>query len=289
MHALELILGSWLSITAILLALSFIVGRIGIWSVGHLAFFTLGQLLFATAATRWDLGLAASIAVVILGATAVASAVGAATFRLETDYFVVLSLALAWCVDAVTLLAFGARGATLPRPFALASDGTRALVLLGLPLLGIITAHVLVARSSLPVVFAATRQDPRLAATLGIPTYRIRILTFAAASVTTAVVGAAHALLTGATDPALGDVGRGILLFCLLILGGVDAPLGVIAATVLYVGLPRVLEYVLVAYPTAAFYAANITDAAFAAATYVIIRVRHASGRTAFAAKTTST
>lgn len=281
MSALTLIAIECLSILALLLALSFIVGRLGIWSVGHLAFFAIGQLVVATVVSRLHMSLPLAFLMVILVAGTLAAGVGIVTLRLERDYFVVLSLALAWCMEAVTLALYGARGVSLSSIDAPTSEAVRGLLYLGLPVLAVGAAHVVLGRSTWSVAFAATRQEPLLAATLGIPTLALRIGVFMTASVFAALIGAAHAAVVGQTDPALGGVLRGILLFCLLILGGVDSAVGVVFSTLLYVALPRILEYVLIS-PTASFYAANINQIVFAVATYVALRFRVASSATRF-------
>lgn len=280
MSALTLIAIECLSLVAVLLALSFIVGRLGIWSVGHLAFFAFGQIVVATAIADYRLGIATALVIVVCAASTLAAAVGLITLRLERDYFVVLSLALAWSIDAASLTIFGARGVSLQGTVTSLSEGMRTALFLCLPVIVIGVAHVALGRSSWAAMLAATRQDPSIAATLGIPTFSLRVGLFTSASAFAAFVGAAHAIVVGRTDPALGDIMRGVLLFCLVVLGGVNSTEGVTFAALLYVTLPRVIEYIATT-TSASFYAANINQIVFAVATYtaLLMRLRSTSTR----------
>lgn len=272
MSALLLVGIEFLTLLTLLVSMSLLVGRLGIWSVGHVAFFAIGQLILGFSIATLHLPLYAAVLLAVTIGAAIASLVGVASLRLEQDFFVVLSIGLSWAIEAVAYATYGARGVAVETQLRLPAILQVAL-LLGLPLLLLLSIQIWISRTHWSVTLAAIKQEPVLAGSLGIATLPLRIALFALSGAFAAFVGAGHGILARGTDPGLNDTSRGVLLFCVLVLGGVESLAGITAATLLYVAIPRIVEFFLVT-AKASYYAGTVNQVAFAIATYSVLRAR---------------
>jgi ABC-type branched-subunit amino acid transport system ATPase component/ABC-type branched-subunit amino acid transport system permease subunit len=111
------------------------------------------------------------------------------------------------------------------------------LVALGIVLL----VGIWLARSPAKREAIAMRDQPTVAATLGIPTIRVRIVMYVLGSAIGAFAGSLWAHGRGYVTPDLFNIELGLGIFVMLIVGGVDSLWGPVLGAAFYVWVPHIL------------------------------------------------
>jgi branched-chain amino acid transport system permease protein len=262
-------LGADWSVTFILIAtLNLIVGKTGIWSVGHVGFYALGQMVAGYLVISGVCGMDVAFFAAIAVAGLLSGLIGAATLRLQSDYFIILSIAAAIFVQALAVSLVGPSGASgLPHLFlgrGLPDSDWLQLGLTLVPAAGVVALCInTVSRGPVNRVLAVVRQNDRIAESMGIPSAKLRLLVFMLGSVAASGCGVLAAAFYGFTDPATSTLYRGILLFALMLFGGVDSLRGSALGALVLASVPRILEYVFQT-PMASYYAAQLSQLLFA-------------------------
>ncbi len=96
-------------------------------------------------------------------------------------------------------------------------------------------AMTLIGRSQLGNSFLAVRENEVAAASLGLDSVRLKISAFALGSAYAGAAGALYAHFDGFIGPESFSTGHSILLFCVLVVGGLGRPLGAVLAVGLFV------------------------------------------------------
>jgi branched-chain amino acid transport system permease protein len=262
----------------VLLAISvnFVVGKTSIWSVGQLAFFGIGACVSA-AMLKGGFG----FAVAVLAATAVAclasALIGAATFRISQDFFVILSVAFSELVLGISISWKGPAGFdSVPRPglgFLGLQNDWRLLCLLFLPILVIV---MLLWRrfTRLPIerVCALVRYNEDMARVLRISPLYYKLGCFACGAGVAALAGCLATISSRSTDPNQILLTKNIMLFAAVLVGGVNSLAGSVLAGILLVAIPRILERLFFGGEFGALYGANVTQLVFGAILLLCIR-----------------
>ena len=81
MTTANLIVADWLVALGLLASLNLIVGKTGVWSIGHVAFYASGQLLLGVSVVFIDVPVVPSIGLAVLGSGLLALALGERTLR----------------------------------------------------------------------------------------------------------------------------------------------------------------------------------------------------------------
>jgi branched-chain amino acid transport system permease protein len=268
MSSLPSLAADW-SVTFILIAtLNFIVGKTGVWSIGHVGFYALGQMVVGYLVISGVCGMKAAFIAALAAASLLSGLIGAATLRLSFDYFIILSIAAAIFIQALAVSLIGPSGASgLPHLFGgfglPDSDWTRLGFTL-FPAVGLVAVSIYsVSRSPLDRVLAVVRENGRIAESMGIPSAKLKLQVFMFGSVAAAGCGALAAAYYGFTDPATTTLYRGILLFALMLFGGIDSMRGSALGALVLVSVPRILEYAFQT-PMASYYASQLSQLIFA-------------------------
>jgi len=177
-------------------------------------------------------------------------------FRLREFYFAVVTLAFSelarlivvnW--NSVTngtlgLLVLDKPTFWLPGAGVIAIEGTYAWYLLALTSLLAVTVltHVLV-RSWIGRNFAAIRLNEELAQTLGINTFRYKLLAFAISNVLAGFAGALFGFYTNYIEPSQLSITQSLDAIAMVLLGGMGSILGPVVGAFLLTGLPHVIEF----------------------------------------------
>lgn len=214
---------------------NFVGGLIGYVSLGQAAWAGLGG--YATATLVVDAGVNPWLALALGTAivTVLAVPIGIASLRVRGASFVIVSIALVLILQLVaqswSSLTNGSSGIRVPRPFA--SDVLRPeqherfFYIFGALLVVLLVIWWAIDRSRFGIGLKAIREDEDKAQSLGIPTFRYKLIVFVLSSATTAIGGGLYALWFGFLDPIFQFsilVGANIVLMALL--GGVRSLVG---------------------------------------------------------------
>jgi branched-chain amino acid transport system permease protein len=177
-------------------------------------------------------------------------------FQLREFYFAVVTLAFSELARLVVLNWNSVTNGTLgllvldkptlwlPGAGVMKIEGTRAWYLLTLTSLLVVAAfsRVLV-RSWIGRNFAAIRLNEELAQTLGINTFRYKLLAFTISNVLAAFAGALFGFYTNYIEPSQLSITQSLDAIAMVLLGGVGSILGPVVGALMLTGLPHVIGF----------------------------------------------
>ncbi len=214
---------SGLIFVVVFVSLGLLVRTSGQTSLCHAAFAAVGASTFshlvAGAGAPWAVGL--------LGAAAVTGAVGAVmavpAIRLSGLYLALATFGFGVLVERMvftTGMMFGARGARIaPRPDLAASDrGFYYLVLAVVALT--VAVSVAVRRTRLGRLLSGLADSPRALASLGVNTWRLRLLVFGLSAALAGVAGALFGALAGSVNGVGFNAVQSLLWLSVLAIAG---------------------------------------------------------------------
>ena len=222
-------------------------GLIGYISLGHAAYSGMGAYATALLVTRagWDPWVSMFIGALIVAVIAVP--IGVASLRVRGASFVIVSIALVLILRLVgqswSSLTGGSAGLRVPRPFPpdvlRPEQHERFFYLNGLLLAALVLLWWKIDRSRFGVGLRAIRDDEDKAESLGIPTFRYKLIVFVLSAGTTALAGGLYALWFGSLDPIFQfSIVAGANVVLMSLLGGVHTLIGpTIGAIVVGAGL----------------------------------------------------
>jgi branched-chain amino acid transport system permease protein len=232
------------------LSLNLTVGYVGLLNMAHIAFFAIGaytSTLLTQFGVPWIF--------VFLGAGILASATGyvliLATNKLKGDYlalatlgfgFVVSSLLLNW--KSLTNGTLGISGITRPTLFGLKISNNYSYLILVL-ILAIIIWVLLkkITKSNFGKLLQGVRDNELLLKTLGKDSFSLKSKAMMISAFFAGIAGSLYAHYISFIDPgsfAMADI---ILLFTIVIVGGLASFRGTLLATILLVSIPEVLRF----------------------------------------------
>ena len=177
-------------------------------------------------------------------------------FRLREFYFAVVTLAFSELARLVVLnwnsvtngtlglLVLDKPTVWLPGTGVVKIEGTLAWYLLTLTSLCAVTvlSQVLV-RSWIGRNFAAIRLNEDLAQTLGINTFRYKLLAFTVSNILAAFAGVLFGFYTNYIEPSQLSITQSLDAIAMVLLGGMGSILGPVVGAFLLTGLPHVIEF----------------------------------------------
>jgi branched-chain amino acid transport system permease protein len=271
------IIGELSVILLLLLALNnFVLGKSGILSVGHLAFYGIGMLGTGVLTIEYEWNIAVSLITSIGISLTLSYIVGLITFRLSGDFFLLVSVAFCEFVRSMAVWLTGPGGLSNPGirfKLSLGPDWS-AIVILVLPFVVLLIMVVyLIQRSPLDSIYAVMRKDEAYAQIIGIPPQRYKLGAFMIGASIAAYAGGVRAIMIGGTDPAELTLVQSILIFSMAILGGIDTLKGAVVGSIFLVGLGRLIEAI-INHPSASFYAAQLNQLIWGVILVLVIRLR---------------
>ncbi len=177
-------------------------GYSGYFSFGHGAFFGAGMYTTATLASRFDVPFLWTLPAAALVAVLLGAALGAVVFRVKAvrgELFALVTLAFTFVVGTIVLNTpiDGGPGVYLsavPIP-KIGPSAASAFYLMGLAAaLATLAIAYTIQRSKLGIGLFAIHDDEDVAEVLGVPTFRCKMLAFAASCALAGVAGGIHAL-----------------------------------------------------------------------------------------------
>ena len=236
----------WVVFIIATMGLNLTIGYAGQKSLGHAAFFGIGAY---TVAILMQAGISfwIGLPVAMLGCFVIGLIVGFPALRVQTIYLAFATLGFntaVWLVmrneEWLTGGTFGINNIARPSLFGISLDGNLAYyyfvlavaVILGALLFGLL-------RSPWGKAFTALRDNPIRAESLGINVQNYTLLAFAIGAVYAGVAGALFASLVQFIDPAPFTVGASIMMYLMVVLGGLGYFFGPVLGAAVGVLLPE--------------------------------------------------
>jgi branched-chain amino acid transport system permease protein len=256
------------------LALNLVVGYAGLLNLGFIAFFAIGSYTYALVASdqlNHHFALLPALAIVILVGIAFALLVGIPALRLRGDYLAILTLAFGLIMRELTLdldrpptlfghqfgpdglnVTGGTEGIHLVDPFKLPAwfpliHGvglqSRTYYWIFLAFLALIVFILLRWRHTRTGrAWIAIREDELAARAMGVDVFKYRLLAFGASSVLAGITGMIDAAYIHNAFPGNYDIQQTVLVFIMIILGGLGSIPGAIIGAVVVTVLPFLLQ-----------------------------------------------
>jgi branched-chain amino acid transport system permease protein len=218
------------------LALSWdVVARTGQLSLAHAAFFGLGAYTVALGYKYAALHPLAGLAVAAVVGVAVAAALGVVTLRLRGIYFAIATLAFAEVLRTVAFqlpdITGGPVGISMPPLF----DGDRILSFYYAAGIFIVALALSLGVRYTRAHYAVTaiRTNETVAAAMGVPVVRTKVLAFVASALVATLAGAFYMPFITHTDPQDAfDVSRSVAALVFPIFGGIYTTVGPVFGTI---------------------------------------------------------
>jgi len=256
------------------LALNLVVGWAGLLNLGFIAFFGLGTYVYAMVASEQlhiHLPLWSAFGVVVLASIGFSLIIGLPSLRLRGDYLAILTLAFGLITRELVLdldrpptlaghqfgpdglnLTGGTEGIHLVDPFRLprgmpllhgAALQTRTYYWIFLGFLALTVFCLLRWRSTRTGrAWIAIREDELAARAMGVNTFKYRMLAFTTSAVIAGVVGMTNAAWLHNAYPGNYDIQQTVLVFIMVILGGLGSIPGSIIGASFVTILPFMLQ-----------------------------------------------
>ena len=271
------ILSKFLVFYILLLGLNLIVGKTRVWAFGHVGFFGLGTFLavFLPVKCGFDPWSAAFVAVLFSCLCAIATIF--ISWRFDDETLLVFTLVFAQIVYSLTILVGGPRGFYgFDRPdiwWGILRQDQWYTVTVLLPLSIFSTGlYLRFVKTPLHRVCYFAKDHPESAILFNINPAYYRAWIFGLGSTIAAIAGVLYAWLIGGTDPSVCTPHWGILLFALILVGGVDSILGTIVGALILSITSPFLAYLFEFSSKASFYGGQISQIIFGI--FLIIAIR---------------
>lgn len=235
------------------LGLNVVVGFAGLLDLGYVAFYAIGAYTcailtaprFGVETTFW---LAVPVAMAV--AACAGALLGVPVLRMRGDYLAIVTLGfgeiIALFLNNLRDVTGGAQGVLqipVPQLFGFSFDTPMYFYYLILAACGLVAfLSYRLSDSRIGRAWMAIREDEDVARAMGIDTVRTKLLAFAMGAAFAGLGGAIFAARQHAIFPADFTLLISIYVLCLIIIGGLGSVPGVIAGSLVLVGLPEVLR-----------------------------------------------
>ncbi len=241
-HLATLIAAYW----TLIAGLNLVVGFTGQLSVGHVGLLAVGAYMFAILTARGIVG--PEVALVLAGVTGglCGLLLGLPSLRLPGFYFAMTTLAFTIIVVelavALTDITGGGTG-VMVSAFSPPMDTQQGQYLFTAGIAGVVTLMtVLVTRSMWGRAMVSVRESEVMAASVGIPGYRVKLAVFTFSGVVAGIAGALFGALQTYITPDTFAFDLSLFFFICIIIGGKGSIIGPFIGTVVLTLLPEVVS-----------------------------------------------
>jgi branched-chain amino acid transport system permease protein len=235
------------------LGLNIIVGYAGLFQLGHAAFYAVGAYTAALLNLKFGIPLLWTMPIAIIVAGLFGLIVSRPILHLRGDYLAIVTIAfgeilrmlLVNNVGGVTGGANGLFGIAPIQVFAYSFDSVLSNYYLVLFFVVItIFAVNRLENSRLGRAWMYVREDEVAAEAMGIDTVHVKAVAFVLGSAWAGLAGVLYASRIGSISPDLGSFLESVIMFSIVVLGGVGSIPGVIVGAIGMIGLPEVFRFV---------------------------------------------
>lgn len=233
------------------LSLNLILGRGGMYNMGHAAFFAVGAYTTAILNTKFGWSVMATMPVAGLAAGLFAMAVAAPIIHLRGDYLLMVTIGIVEIVRIALVndilgLTGGSNGLIgIARPLILGFKVTKPhhffYFIWGFCGLTMLLFHWL-EHSRFGRALDFIREDPVAAEGVGVNVSHYKLMTFVIGAAWAGFVGTIYASQMRTISPGSFNYWESVVLFTIVILGGSGNQKGVILGTFLVMGLPELFR-----------------------------------------------
>ncbi len=233
------------------LSLNIILGHAGMFHMGHAAFFAVGAYTTAVLNTVYGWPILATMPVAGLAAGLVALAVAAPIIHLRGDYLLMVTIGIGEIIRiALINNIFGLTGGSngivgIARPVIFGFRFSRPphffYLIWGFVVLSMLLFHRL-EWSRFGRALKYIKEDAVAAEGIGVNTTRYKLLAFALGAVWAGFAGTIYASQMRTISPGSFTFWESVLLFTIVILGGMGNQYGVLLGSFLVVGLPELFR-----------------------------------------------
>jgi branched-chain amino acid transport system permease protein len=241
-HLATLIAAYW----TLIAGLNLVVGFTGQLSVGHVGLLAVGAYMFAILTARGIVGPEAALVLAGVTGGLCGLLLGLPSLRLPGFYFAMTTLAFTIIVVelavALTDITGGGTG-VMVSAFSPPMDTQRGQYLFTAGIAGVVTLMtVLVTRSMWGRAMVSVRESEVMAASVGIPGYRVKLAAFTFSGVVAGIAGALFGALQTYITPDTFAFDLSLLFFICIIIGGKGSIIGPFIGTVVLTLLPEVVS-----------------------------------------------
>ena len=235
------------------LSLNIIVGYAGLFQLGHAAFYALGAYTAAMLNLKLGWPLLATLPFAIIVAGAAGFLVSRPILHLRGDYLAIVTIAFGeiirmLLVNNVGGVTGGANGLFGVAPLQIGpfrftsvlSNYYLVLFFVAITILGINRLE----NSRLGRAWMYVREDQVAAEAMGIDTARVKAIAFALGSAWAGLAGVLYVSRIGSISPDLGSFLESVIMFSIVVLGGVGSIPGVLVGALGMIALPEVFRFV---------------------------------------------
>lgn len=238
-----------ISIYAILaLSLNLAMGYTGLFNVGHIAFFGIGA--YASALLALKFGLPFGLAIIAAGMVAALSGwlISFPTLKLKGDYLAIGTLGIAIVIESVernwTALTRGPLGLPgISRPMIFSSLFSYLILAIVVVVLTYIIIRQLTA-TPFGRVLKAIREDEVAAQSMGKNTIKYQTIVLVVSAFFAGLAGSLYAHYITYIDPSAFSLMEAILVFSMVIIGGIASNKGAVIGAAILILLPEPLRFI---------------------------------------------
>ena len=234
------------------LAQNLAMGSTGLLTIAGAAFYGVGAYVAAILATKLGFNIFTALAIAPFIAGIIAIVVGATFARFREDYFMLATLGFLMIFntvvrnwEALTGGAYGIAGIPKPHIFHFTFGTPFSFMWLALIFLGVVTViSYFISRSSFGRVLNAIREDEDALAVFGYKTSSYKLIAFAIGAAFSSVAGVLFASHLTFVDSKLFTVNESILLWAMILLGGIARSRGALLGAAILIVAPELLRFV---------------------------------------------
>ena len=231
------------------------IGKTSLWAIGNIVFFSVGCFITGFVSTHFgNPNLLYLLLVIVPVVVALLSLVFFYASRVfKADFFMFFSLFFIELNLVVNKLVAGSSGYSgIGRP-QLLNENWELMLFVALCLALVIFGIYRFDRSRVAKLHIVIRDNDLLAASWGINVNRTQLPVFVTSAVLSGLAGVLFAFCTAGADPNLFTTNTIVLMFALVVFGGIDSIKGSVVAGIIFVLFTYLLETVLFdKYPVAA-------------------------------------
>jgi branched-chain amino acid transport system permease protein len=233
------------------LSLNIIVGYAGLFQLGHAAFYGIGAYTAAILNLRWGLPIFALMPVGAIVAGLFAFLISRPILHLRGDYLCIVTIAFGEIfriamknnLFGLTGGANGLYGIARPALFGLVFSGPMHYYYLVAALVWFTAfAARRLERSRLGRAWMYVREDELAAEAMGIDTTRVKLIAFVLGSAWAGLAGVVYASRYRVIAPENFTFVESVIMFCIVVLGGIGSVPGILVGTAGMVVLPELVR-----------------------------------------------